>query len=170
MFVLFFVLFFSSLVSFFFLSHSIWFGVTIRGDTENPIRVGRNSNIQDGCVLHADADSPLTICSSVTVGHQAMLHGCTIGENALIGMGATILNEAIIGKNCIIGAHSLVPEGKNIPDGSLVVSFEIFNILIFFVFEKSFSNKKRRNSLLNLFFFKDWFSWKNCKVPDRVGD
>lgn len=100
---------------------SVWFGVTIRGDQPEPITVGARTNIQDGTVLHADAGVPLTIGKGVTVGHQAMLHGCTIGDNSLIGIGATVLNKSVIGKNCIIGAHALIPEGKTIPDGSLVV-------------------------------------------------
>lgn len=102
-------------------SSSVWFGVTIRGDNEEPIVVGKRSNIQDNSVLHADAGVPLTIGDDVTVGHLAMLHGCTVGNNTLIGIGATILNHAVVGNNCIIGAHSLVPEGKTIPDGSLVM-------------------------------------------------
>lgn len=100
---------------------SIWFGVTVRGDQPEPITIGARTNIQDGTVLHADAGVPLTIGKGVTVGHQAMLHGCTIGDNSLIGIGATVLNNSVIGKNCIIGAHALIPEGKTIPDGSLVV-------------------------------------------------
>jgi carbonic anhydrase/acetyltransferase-like protein (isoleucine patch superfamily) len=100
---------------------SVWFGATLRGDNPEPITVGARSNIQDGSVLHADEGVPLTIGEGVTVGHQAMLHGCTIGDNSLIGIGATVLNRAVIGKNCIIGAGALVTEGKHIPDGSLVV-------------------------------------------------
>ena len=100
---------------------SIWFGVTIRGDNPEPIHIQERTNIQDGVVLHADAGVPLTIGKGVTVGHQAMLHGCTIGDNSLIGIGATILNKSVIGKNCIIGAHALIPENKVIPDNSLVV-------------------------------------------------
>lgn len=100
---------------------SVWFGVTIRGDNPEPITVGSRSNIQDGSVLHADEGVPLTIGDGVTVGHQAMLHGCTIGDNSLIGIGATVLNRAVIGKNCIVGAGALVTEGKQIPDGTLVV-------------------------------------------------
>ena len=99
---------------------SVWFGTTIRGDVEQ-ITIGENSNIQDNSVLHADAGMPLVIGKDVTVGHMVMLHGCTIGENTLIGIGATVLNGAKIGKNCIIGAHSLIPEGKEIPDNSLVM-------------------------------------------------
>jgi carbonic anhydrase/acetyltransferase-like protein (isoleucine patch superfamily) len=98
---------------------SIWFNAVLRGDNEL-ILVGEGSNIQDGCVLHTDMGSPLTIGKNCTIGHQAMLHGCTIGENSLVGIGATILNNALIGKNCLIGAHSLIPEGKVIPDNSLV--------------------------------------------------
>jgi carbonic anhydrase/acetyltransferase-like protein (isoleucine patch superfamily) len=98
---------------------SIWFNAVLRGDNEL-IWLGEGSNIQDGCVLHTDMGSPLTIGKNCTIGHNAMLHGCTIGENSLIGIGATVLNDAVIGKNCLIGAHSLVPEGKVIPDNSLV--------------------------------------------------
>ncbi len=99
---------------------SIWFGVVVRCDNE-PIHIGAASNIQDNSVLHSDLGSPLTIGAGVTIGHKAMLHGCTIGDNSLIGIGATVLNDAVIGKNCLIGAHSLVTEGKIIPDNSLVV-------------------------------------------------
>ncbi len=99
---------------------SVWFGVVIRCDNE-PIKIGANTNIQDNSVLHSDLGSPLSIGEGVTVGHKAMLHGCTIGDNSLIGIGATILNHAVIGQNCIIGAGSLVTEGKTIPDNSLVV-------------------------------------------------
>jgi carbonic anhydrase/acetyltransferase-like protein (isoleucine patch superfamily) len=99
---------------------SVWFGAVIRGDTET-IRIGRNSNIQDLSVLHADIGSPLTIGDNVTVGHQVMLHGCTIGDESLIGIGAVVLNGARIGRNCIVGAGALVTEGKEFPDGSLIV-------------------------------------------------
>lgn len=100
---------------------SVWFGVTIRGDNDEPISIGERTNIQDGAVLHADPGIPLDIGNDVTVGHQAMLHGCTIGDNTLVGIGATVLNRSVIGRNCLIGAHSLVPEGKTIPEGSLVM-------------------------------------------------
>ena len=99
---------------------SVWFGVTIRGDTET-IAVGEGSNVQDGSVLHADVGFPLTIGRHVTVGHQVMLHGCTIGDESLIGIGATVLNGAVIGKNCLVGAGSLVTEGKSFPDGSMIM-------------------------------------------------
>ena len=99
---------------------SVWFGTTIRGDNE-PITVGAGSNIQENCVLHTDPGCPLTIGENCTIGHKAMLHGCTIGNNSLVGMGATILNGAVIGENCLIGAGALIPEGKVIPDGSLVM-------------------------------------------------
>ncbi len=99
---------------------SVWFGAVLRGDLE-PIRVGENSNIQDNCVLHTDPGFPMTIGRDCTVGHLAMLHGCTIGDGSLIGIGATVLNGAKIGKSCLIGAHSLIPEGKDIPDRSLVM-------------------------------------------------
>lgn len=98
----------------------VWFAATIRGDNE-PISVGDRSNIQEGAVLHSDPGSPLTVGSDVTIGHRAIVHGCTIGDNSLIGMGATILNNARIGKNCIVGANALVTEGKEFPDYSLIV-------------------------------------------------
>lgn len=99
---------------------SVWFNAVLRGDND-PIEIGENSNIQDGSVLHTDHGVPLTIGKNVTVGHMVMLHGCTIDDGTLIGIGSTILNRAKIGKNCIIGAHSLIPEGKEIPDNSLVM-------------------------------------------------
>lgn len=99
---------------------SIWFGAVLRGDNEL-IEIGMGSNIQDGCILHTDLGFPLSIGQNCTIGHKAILHGCTIGENSLIGMGATVLNGAVIGKNCLIGAGALIPEGKQIPDGSLVI-------------------------------------------------
>ena len=99
---------------------SIWFNVTLRGDVEN-IHVGEGSNVQDGSVLHTDKGCPLKVGKNVTVGHLVMLHGCTIGDNSLIGIGAVILNNAKIGKNCIIGAKALITENKEIPDNSLVV-------------------------------------------------
>lgn len=99
---------------------SIWFGCTLRGDNE-PIIVGAGSNIQENCVLHTDMGFPLTIGDGCTIGHKAMLHGCRIGNNSLIGMGATVLNGAVIGDNCLIGAGALITEGKTIPDGSLVM-------------------------------------------------
>ena len=99
---------------------SIWFGAVLRGDTDT-LTVGENSNIQDGSVLHADEGVPLTIGRNVTVGHKVMLHGCTIGDNSLIGIGAIVLNGAVIGKNCLIGAGALITEGKEIPDNSMVV-------------------------------------------------
>ncbi len=99
---------------------SIWFNCVIRGDNDL-ITIGSGSNIQDGSVLHTDAGIPLTIGSGVTVGHKVMLHGCTIGNNCLIGINAVILNGVTIGDNCIIGANSLIPEGKVIPDNSLVM-------------------------------------------------
>ena len=99
---------------------SVWFGATIRGDNE-PINLGARSNIQDGSVCHSDPGCPLTIGEDVTIGHLAMVHGCTIGDGSLIGIGATVLNRAVIGKNCLIGAHALVTEGKVIPDNSVVM-------------------------------------------------
>ena len=99
---------------------SVWFGAVLRGDNEL-ILVGENSNVQDHCVLHTDMGAPLSIGKNCTIGHRAMLHGCSIGDNTLIGMGATILNHAKIGRNCLIGAQALIPEGKVIPDNSLVM-------------------------------------------------
>ncbi|MGC9418432.1 MAG: gamma carbonic anhydrase family protein [Rhodovulum sp.] len=99
---------------------SVWFGATLRGDNE-PITVGAGTNIQENTVCHTDMGYPLVIGAGCTIGHKAMLHGCVIGENSLVGMGATILNGAKIGKNCLIGACALITEGKEIPDGSLVM-------------------------------------------------
>jgi len=99
---------------------SLWFGAVARGDNE-PITIGENSNVQDGSVLHTDMGYPLTIGPGCTIGHMVMLHGCTIGENSLIGIGSTVMNGAKIGKNCIIGSHALITEGKEIPDNSLVM-------------------------------------------------
>lgn len=99
---------------------SIWFGCTLRGDNEL-IHVGAGSNVQENCVLHTDMGFPMTIGADCTIGHKAMLHGCTIGENSLVGMGATVLNGAVIGRNCLIGAGALVTEGKQIPDNSMVL-------------------------------------------------
>ena len=98
---------------------SVWFGAVLRGDNDR-IEVGEMSNIQDGAILHTDPGIPLIVGDRVTVGHRAMLHGCRIGDNTLIGIGSTILNHATIGSNCIVGAHALVTEGKEFPDGSLI--------------------------------------------------
>jgi carbonic anhydrase/acetyltransferase-like protein (isoleucine patch superfamily) len=98
----------------------IWFGAVLRGDNEL-ILIGEGSNIQDGCVLHTDMGAPLTVGRNCTIGHKAILHGCSIGDNSLIGMGSTILNHAKIGRNCLIGANALIAEGKAIPDNSLVM-------------------------------------------------
>jgi carbonic anhydrase/acetyltransferase-like protein (isoleucine patch superfamily) len=99
---------------------SVWFGATLRGDNEE-IRVGAGSNVQENCVLHTDWGFPLTIGANCTIGHKAMLHGCTIGDGTLIGMGATLLNGCRIGRGCLIGAGALITEGKEIPEGSLVM-------------------------------------------------
>ena len=99
---------------------SLWFNVVVRGDAET-ITIGANSNIQDGSVLHADPGFPLEIGEFVTVGHQAMVHGCSIGDGSLVGINAVVLNGARIGKNCLIGANALVTEGTEIPDGSMVL-------------------------------------------------
>ena len=99
---------------------SVWFGAVIRADN-TPIVVGARTNIQEGAMLHSDPGAPLTIGAGVTVGHHAILHGCTIGDAVLIGMGATVLNGAVIGENCLVGAGALVTEGKSFPPGSLIV-------------------------------------------------
>lgn len=99
---------------------SVWFGCTVRGDND-PITIGEGSNIQDGSVLHTDVGVPLTIGRDVTVGHQVMLHGCTIGDNTLIGIQSVVLNRAKIGNNSIVGAGTLIPEGKSYPDGVLIL-------------------------------------------------
>jgi len=99
---------------------SVWFSATVRGDIER-IRIGRGSNVQDSASLHTDAGSPLSIGSDVTIGHNAVVHGCTVGDGSLVGMGAVILTGAVVGKRCIVGAGSLITEGKEYPDGSLIV-------------------------------------------------
>jgi carbonic anhydrase/acetyltransferase-like protein (isoleucine patch superfamily) len=99
---------------------SIWWNAVLRGDNE-AIVIGENSNVQDGCVLHTDPGFPLTVGARVSVGHMAMLHGCTVGDGSLIGIGSVVLNGARIGRNCLIGANALITEGKEIPDNSLVM-------------------------------------------------
>lgn len=98
----------------------IWFGAVLRGDNEW-IEIGEDSNVQEGCVFHTDMGFPLTVGARCTIGHRAILHGCTIGENSLVGMGATVLNGAKIGRNSLVGANALVTEGKEFPDNSLIV-------------------------------------------------
>jgi len=99
---------------------SVWWNVTIRADND-VITLGENVNVQDGSVLHTDGGVPMTLARNVSVGHLVMLHGCTVGENSLIGIGAIVLNKAVIGKNCLVGAGAVVTEGKVIPDNSLVL-------------------------------------------------
>lgn len=99
---------------------SIWFGAVLRGDND-PITIGENTNVQDGSVLHTDTGFPLTLGDNVTVGHKVMLHGCSIGDNSLVGIGTVILNGAKIGRNCLIGANTLITEGKEIPDNAMVL-------------------------------------------------
>jgi carbonic anhydrase/acetyltransferase-like protein (isoleucine patch superfamily) len=99
---------------------SVWSGVVIRGDSET-IRIGKGSNVQDLSMLHADEGVPLTIGENVTIGHQVMLHGCTVGDGSLIGIQAVVLNNAKIGRNCLVGAGSVVTEGKEFPDGALII-------------------------------------------------
>jgi len=99
---------------------SVWWNVTVRADTD-VITLGENVNVQDGSVVHADEGVPVVLERNVSVGHLVMIHGCTIRENSLVGIGAIVLNRAVVGRNCLIGAGALVPEGKTIPDGSLVL-------------------------------------------------
>ena len=99
---------------------SVWFGAILRGDNET-MRIGRNSNVQDGSMLHSDEGFPLTLGENVTIGHQVMLHGCSVGDGTLIGIKAVVLNGAKIGKNCLVGAGALVTEGKEFPDGSMIL-------------------------------------------------
>lgn len=99
---------------------SVWWNAVIRGDNE-PITVGENSNIQDGCILHTDVGMPCTVGKNTTIGHMAVLHGCTIGDNSMVGIGAIVLNGVTVGNNCIIGSNALVPDGKTIPDNSVVM-------------------------------------------------
>lgn len=99
---------------------SVWFSAVVRGDSAK-ITIGEGSNVQDGCVLHADTDLPLVIGKHVTVGHMVQLHGCIVGDESLIGIGAIVLNGAKIGKNCLVGAGALVTEGKEFPDGSMIL-------------------------------------------------
>jgi carbonic anhydrase/acetyltransferase-like protein (isoleucine patch superfamily) len=99
---------------------SVWFGAVLRGDND-PIILGENSNVQDNSVLHTDYGSPLVIGANVTIGHMVMMHGCTIGDGALIGIGAIVLNGAKIGKNCLVGAGSVIPEGKEFPDNVMIL-------------------------------------------------
>ena len=99
---------------------SVWFNAVVRGDNDT-IEIGACSNVQDGAVLHTDPGIPLVVGRGVTIGHQATLHGCRIGDDTLIGIGATVLNHAVIGRNCIVGAHALITENKTFPDGVLIV-------------------------------------------------
>lgn len=99
---------------------SVWFGAVLRGDNE-PMRIGKGTNIQEGSVLHSDPGFPLTLGENVTIGHQVMLHGCTVGDGTLIGIKSVVLNGAKIGRNCIVGAGALVTEGKGFPDGSMIL-------------------------------------------------
>jgi len=99
---------------------SIWFGAVLRGDIER-ITIGRGSNIQDGTICHTDPSNPCVVGDYVTVGHMAMLHGCNIGDRSLVGIGATLMNGSAIGKDCIVGAHALITEGKQFPDGVVIM-------------------------------------------------
>ncbi len=120
---------------------SVWYNAVIRGD-EAPIVIGKNSNVQDCAVIHVDLDAPVSIGDDVTIGHGAVVHGCTIGDNTVIGMGATILNGAVIGRDCIIGAGSLVPGGKVIPDGMMAFGNPVKII-------REVTEEEKRHNLLN---------------------
>jgi carbonic anhydrase/acetyltransferase-like protein (isoleucine patch superfamily) len=100
---------------------SVWFGVIARADSGDAMRIGRGSNVQEASVLHADPGMPLTIGENVTIGHKAMLHGCTVGDGSLIGIGAIVLNRAVIGRHCLVGAGALVTQDKTFPDGSMIL-------------------------------------------------
>lgn len=123
---------------------SVWFGTTLRGDNEM-ITLGAGSNIQENSVLHTDPGCPLIIGAGCTIGHKAMLHGCTIGDGSLIGMGAIVLNRAVIGRNCLIAAGAIIPEGRDIPDGSLVIGApgKIIRLLDDAAIEKLHSSAKK---------------------------
>eukprot|EP01059_Diplonema_ambulator_P026779 TRINITY_DN44211_c0_g1_i1.p1 TRINITY_DN44211_c0_g1~~TRINITY_DN44211_c0_g1_i1.p1 ORF type:complete len:210 (+),score=34.00 TRINITY_DN44211_c0_g1_i1:43-630(+) len=99
---------------------SVWFNATVRGDMDQ-ITIGEGTNVQDGAVIHADKGVPTTLGKNVTVGHMAMLHGCTIGDNTLVGIGAVVLNKSVVGENCLIGANAFIPEGKSFPPNSLIL-------------------------------------------------
>lgn len=101
-------------------SATVWFGATLRGDNDI-IRIGRFSNVQDGAVLHTDPGFPLHVAAHVSIGHQAMLHGCSVGEGSLIGIQAVVLNGAVIGRECLVGAGAIITEGKSFPDGTLII-------------------------------------------------
>lgn len=138
---------------------SIWFGAVVRGDNEW-ITIGENSNIQDCSVLHTDPGVPLTIGKNVTVGHKVMLHGCTIGDNSLIGINSVILNGAKIGRNCLIGANSLVTEGKEIPDGSLVMGSPAKVI-------KTLTEEQQKALILSAdTYVRNWQRFKQQMQPD----
>ena len=128
---------------------SIWSNVSIRGDN-TVIDIGHHSNVQEGSVLHSDTGVPLIIADHVTIGHQAMLHGCQIGSGSLIGMQAIVLNHAKIGRNCLIGAGAIIPEGREIPDGSLVIGIGTITSKATHVAVKCSANNS--NASVNLFF------------------
>ena len=137
---------------------SIWFGAVLRGDNEW-ISIGEGSNVQDGTVCHTDMGAPMDIGRNCTIGHKAILHGCSIGAQSLIGMGAIILNHAVIGARCLIGAHALIPEGKIIPDGSLVIGApgKVARIL---------SDEEQRNLLKSAEGYqRNWRRFKNGLSP-----
>ncbi len=139
---------------------SIWFNVVVRGDTDR-IVIGENSNIQDGAVLHTDEGIELVIGKNVSVGHMAVLHGCKIGDNSLIGIKSVIMNDAVIGKNCLIGANALITEGKVIPDGSLVVGSPGKVVRSLTATEIKRIGKKARHYVRNFQRYQQYFSVDN---------
>ena len=138
---------------------SVWFNCVVRGD-DDVITIGENSQLQDGCVVHVDPGHPVTLGKDVSVGHMAMLHGCTVGDGTLIGIKAVILNDAVIGRNCLIGANTLIPEGKQIPDGSLVVGTPGK------VVRQLTADEIREYSAYAAWYVKEWRRYKAELEPD----
>lgn len=141
---------------------SVWFGAVLRGDNE-PIIVGENSNVQDGSVLHTDMGAPLTIGRDVTIGHQVMLHGCTVADNALIGIKATVLNHSVIPSNCLVGAHALVTERKTFEEGSLITGAPAR------VARKLEDQQKQIIQMSALHYVENWKRYKRELKKSRLG-
>jgi len=139
---------------------SVWWGAVLRGDTE-PIVVGENSNVQDGSVLHADPGFPLSIGANITIGHQAMLHGCTIGDNSLIGIKATVLNGARISDFCLVGAHALVTERKVFDEGALITGAPARAV------RQLDEQRRRLNTVSALHYVENWKRFKRELKPSR---
>lgn len=141
---------------------SVWWGAVLRGDTET-LTIGENSNIQDGSVLHADPGFPLTIGCNVTVGHQVMLHGCTIGDSALIGIKSTVLNGATIGNFCLVGAHALVTERKVFEEGALITGAPARSV------RQLDEQRRQLNTASALGYVQNWQRFKRDLKPSRFG-